>query len=80
MKLKGHHFDITEVIEAESQAVPNSLTEHDFQDAFKNNVRSNGNSAYVQEGTISRVMVARRPKVGFGPDGRNSPRNYGYQW
>jgi hypothetical protein len=35
MKLKGCHFDTIEVIEAESQAVLNSLTEHDFQDAFK---------------------------------------------
>jgi hypothetical protein len=34
-KLKGRHFDTTEVIEAESQAVLNTLTEHDFQDAFK---------------------------------------------
>jgi hypothetical protein len=35
MKLKGHHFDTTEVIKAESQAVLNTITEHDFQDAFK---------------------------------------------
>jgi hypothetical protein len=35
IKLKGHHFNTTEVIEAESQAVLNTLTEHDFQDAFK---------------------------------------------
>jgi hypothetical protein len=34
MKLKDRHFDTTEVIEAESQAVVNTLTEHDFQDAF----------------------------------------------
>jgi hypothetical protein len=34
MKLKGRCFDTTEVIEAESQ-VPHTLTEHDFQDAFK---------------------------------------------
>jgi hypothetical protein len=43
-KLKGCHFDITEVIEAESQAVLNILTEHDFQDAFKNG-RNTGNGA-----------------------------------
>jgi hypothetical protein len=36
IKLKGRHFDTTDVIEAESQAVLNTLTEHDFQDAFKN--------------------------------------------
>jgi hypothetical protein len=35
IKLKGRHFDTTEVIEAESQAVLNTLTEHAFQDAFK---------------------------------------------
>jgi hypothetical protein len=34
-KLKGSHFDATEVTEAESQAVLNTLTEHAFQDAFK---------------------------------------------
>jgi hypothetical protein len=31
IKLKGRHFDPTEVIEA----VLNTLTEHDFQEAFK---------------------------------------------
>jgi transposase len=35
IKLKGRRFDTTEVTEAESQAVLNTLTEHDFQDAFK---------------------------------------------
>jgi hypothetical protein len=35
IKQKGHHCDITEVIEAESQAVLDILTESDFQDAFK---------------------------------------------
>jgi hypothetical protein len=42
--LKGRHFDTTEVMETESQAVLNTLTEHDFQDAFKND-RSDGNGA-----------------------------------
>jgi hypothetical protein len=32
IKLKGRHFDTVEVIEAESQAVLNTLTEYDFQD------------------------------------------------
>jgi hypothetical protein len=54
IKLKGRHFDTTEVMEAESQAVLNSLTEHDFQDAFKNG-RSAGNGAYARKGTTSRV-------------------------
>jgi hypothetical protein len=35
IKLKGHHFDITEMTEAELQAVLNFLIEHDFQDALK---------------------------------------------
>jgi hypothetical protein len=35
IKLKGRHFDTIEVIEAESQAVLNILTEHDFQEAYK---------------------------------------------
>jgi hypothetical protein len=33
-KLKGRHFDTVEVMEAELQAVLNSLTEHDFQHTF----------------------------------------------
>jgi hypothetical protein len=34
--LKGRYFDTLEVVEAESQAVLNTLIEHDFQAAFKN--------------------------------------------
>jgi hypothetical protein len=63
-KSEGHHFDTTEVMEAESQAVLNSLTEHDFQDALKDD-RSAGNGAYAWKGTTSRVMVVSRPKVSF---------------
>jgi hypothetical protein len=44
IKIKGHHSDTIEVMEAESQAVLNALAEHDFQDAFKNG-RSAGNGA-----------------------------------
>jgi hypothetical protein len=40
--------------------------------------RSAGNSAYVQMGISSRVMVASRPKVSFWPDSSTSPRNYGW--
>jgi hypothetical protein len=36
IKLKRRNFYTIEVIEAESQAVLNALTEHDFHDAFKN--------------------------------------------
>jgi ribosomal protein L12E/L44/L45/RPP1/RPP2 len=35
IKLKGRHFDTIRVIEAESQAVLNTLKEHDIQDVFK---------------------------------------------
>jgi hypothetical protein len=35
IKLNGHHFDTIEVIKEEPQAVLNTLTGHDFQDAFK---------------------------------------------
>jgi hypothetical protein len=35
IKLKGRHFVTTKVIEAEPQEVLNTLTEHDFQNAFK---------------------------------------------
>jgi hypothetical protein len=35
IKLKGCRVDTTEVTEAESQAVLNTLTEHEFHDAFK---------------------------------------------
>jgi hypothetical protein len=61
LKLKGH-FDTIEVLEAESQAMLNTLTEHDFWDALK---KWQNNSAYVQKGTTSRVMVASRHKVSF---------------
>jgi hypothetical protein len=40
IKLKGCHFDTIEVIEAESQAVLNILTEHNFQDAFTKRQKS----------------------------------------
>jgi hypothetical protein len=34
-KLKGHHFDTTEMTEAELQAVLTFLIEHESQDALK---------------------------------------------
>jgi hypothetical protein len=34
IKLKGRQFDATEVIEAESQGMLNTLSKRDFQDAF----------------------------------------------
>jgi hypothetical protein len=35
LKLKGHWFDTTEEIQAESQRVLDTLTEKDFQEAFQ---------------------------------------------
>jgi hypothetical protein len=63
MKLKGRHFDRIQKIEAESQAVLNTITGHDFQDAFKNG-RSDGNGAYERKSTTSKVMASRL-KVSF---------------
>jgi hypothetical protein len=71
IKLKGRHFETIEVMEAESQAVLNSLTKHGFQDAFKNG-RSAGSGAYARKGTTSRVMVANRPTDNSTPDGSTS--------
>jgi hypothetical protein len=56
IKLKDRH--------AESQVVLNTLTEYDFQDAFKDG-RSAGNGPYARKGTTWRVMVSSRPKVSF---------------
>jgi hypothetical protein len=36
IKLKGRHFDTTQAIEAELEAVLNTFTEHDFPDIFRN--------------------------------------------
>jgi hypothetical protein len=65
------------VIEVESQGLLNTLTEYDFQDAFKNG-RSARNCAYARKGTTSRVVVATRPKVNFCPGGSPRPGNYAW--
>jgi hypothetical protein len=64
IKLKDCHFDRVEVIEAESEAMLNTLTEHDFQDAFKKRQKLWERFICV-EGTTSRMMVASRPNVSF---------------
>jgi hypothetical protein len=64
MKLKGRHFNTIELIEAESQTVLNTLTEHDSQDAVKVD-KNFGNSAYAQKGDTSKLVMARSPKVSF---------------
>jgi hypothetical protein len=43
----------------------NTLTEHDFKDAFKKNGRNAGNGAYTRKETTWRVMVDSRPEVSF---------------
>jgi hypothetical protein len=63
MKLKDLHFDTTKVIETVSQAVLNTLTEHDFRISLK--MAEPWNSAYALERTISRVVVASRLKFSF---------------
>jgi hypothetical protein len=57
IKLKSSHFDTSEVIEAESQAVLNTLIKHGFQNVFKKNGRCAVNGSYAQKGTTSRVVV-----------------------
>jgi hypothetical protein len=64
IKNKCRHFDTIEVIKTELQALLNTLTEHNIQDAFKNG-RSTENGTYAQKGTASRVIVASRLKVSF---------------
>jgi hypothetical protein len=77
MKLKGRHHDTLQMTEAESQTMLNTLTEHGFQDAFRNG-RSAWNSAYAQKGPTVRLLVAERSKVSFWSDGRISPEHYGW--
>jgi hypothetical protein len=52
------------MIVAELLAVLNTLTEHDFHDAF-NNDRRDGNGANEREGTISRGWWPVGPKLAF---------------
>jgi hypothetical protein len=39
IKLKGRHFDTTEMTEAKSQAMLNTLIQHDVQDVIKKKKR-----------------------------------------
>jgi hypothetical protein len=53
----------------------------DFSPTFRVHLktgRSAGNGEYTWKGTTLRMMVVSRPKVSFSPDGRTSPRNYGW--
>jgi hypothetical protein len=64
LKVRDQNLDTTEVVEAESQEMLNILTEHDFQDVFKNG-RSVENGAYEQKGATSKEMEASRPKHSY---------------
>jgi hypothetical protein len=54
MELKGRHFDTTEMIEAESQAVLNALTEHNFQDKILRGLSPRLNYTYRVAATYRR--------------------------
>jgi hypothetical protein len=64
IKLKSSHFDTTEIIKEESQAVLNTFTEHDFQDAIRNG-RSAGNGTSLRKGITSKMMWPTAPKLVF---------------
>lgn len=66
IKLKVPHFDTTEEIEAESQAMLNTLTKDYFQDTLTNG-RNAGICAFARKGTTLRVMVANMHKVNLLP-------------
>jgi hypothetical protein len=65
IKLKGRHFDTVEVMETESQAVLNTLTEHDFRPGSLLKLKEAlGTVRTLERGlTTSRVMVTSRPNV-----------------
>jgi hypothetical protein len=57
MKLKGRKFQMVEEIQAESQAVLNTLQENYFQECFKNWQRC-WDHCQASEGTTLKVMLA----------------------
>jgi hypothetical protein len=59
-KTRCRHFDRIDVIEAESQTVPNTTSRMHLKQG-----RSSGNGAYMQEGEFSRVIMDNRPKTIF---------------
>jgi hypothetical protein len=61
IKLMKKKFDVFDLILVESQAMLNTLTKRDFQDACK----KKRNGAYARKGTALRAMVASRPEVRF---------------
>jgi hypothetical protein len=57
IKLRDRHFDTIEEMETESQAVLNTLTEHDFKDALKNG-RSIRNGSYSTSAHFKCILEA----------------------
>ena len=57
MKLKGRRFQTLEEIQAESQAVLNTLLENDFQECFETGSAA-GIVVKPQKGTTLKVMPA----------------------
>jgi len=57
MKLKGRRFQTLEEIQAESQAVLNTLRKNDFQECFKSGSTA-GIVVKPQKGTTLKVMLA----------------------
>jgi hypothetical protein len=60
MRLKGRRFDTIEEIQTESQRVPDTLTEKDFQEAFRK-WRRRWDRCQHAGGNYLRVMAADRP-------------------
>jgi hypothetical protein len=48
MKQKGRYYNTVEVIEAELQAVLNTLTEHNLQDAFTKMTEALGKCVHAE--------------------------------
>jgi hypothetical protein len=64
INLKCRHFDTVEVMEAESEAVLNTLAEHDFQDALE--IRQKRWEWCIRaEGDYVEGDGGSRPKVNF---------------
>jgi hypothetical protein len=80
IKLIGHHFDTTEVIKAESEAALNTLTEHDFQDAFKKMAEALGTVHMCKRGLLQERWWPVGLKLVFWPDGSTSTGNNGCEW
>jgi hypothetical protein len=73
IRLNGYNFDTTEVTEAETQAVLNALTEHDFQDAFKK-WKQHWEQCIRAEWEYFEGDVASGPEVSSIPD-CSTPKN-----